>query len=77
MKVRKAAAIIVIFIGLMTCVAGLVSWIVGAHFPLNLTVTIILGVVLLMVGVLVIITEMFESWLNRGQAAIVDGLQAG
>jgi len=29
------------------------------------------------VGVLIFILEMFESWLSNSQAALVDGLQAG
>jgi len=77
LKARKAVAVIIILLGLMTCVVGLSSWIVGAHSTLNLTVMIILGVLLIVVGILVFITEMFESWLSHGQAALVDGLQAG
>lgn len=35
------------------------------------------GVVLLVIGVLLLITELLENWLTKGQAALVDGLQAG
>ena len=77
MKVRNIAAIILVFFGLATIVIGLYSWNAGAHSPLNLTVTIILGVLMLVAGVLMFITEMFESWLSHSQAALVDGLQAG
>jgi hypothetical protein len=31
----------------------------------------------LVAGILIFITEMLESWLSHGQAALVDGLQAG
>jgi myo-inositol-1(or 4)-monophosphatase len=35
------------------------------------------GAILLVVGLLLLITELMESWLSKGQAALVDGLQAG
>jgi ABC-type transport system involved in cytochrome c biogenesis permease subunit len=77
MKVRKMVSVILVLLGLVILIGNLVSWIVGAHFPLNSTLEMILGVLLLLVGVLIFITEMFESWLSHGQAALVDGLQAG
>lgn len=36
-----------------------------------------LGVLMLVVGAVLLITELMESWLTRGQSALVDGLQAG
>ena len=77
LKIRKAIAITLVLIGSLTCIAGLLSWVVAATSPFNSIVIIILGMVILVVGILVIVTEMFESWLNRSQAALVDGLQAG
>ena len=77
MKMQKAIAFTIIPIGLLTLIAGLFSWIVGAFSPFNSTMIIILGVLLLVVGMSVLIREMFESWLSRSQAALVDGLQAG
>jgi len=77
MKVRKMVSVILVLLGLVILIGNLVSWIVGIHFPLNSTLEMILGVLLLLVGVLIFITEMFESWLSHGQAALVDGLQAG
>ncbi len=35
------------------------------------------GAVLLVVGLLLLVTELLERWLIKGQAALVDGLQAG
>lgn len=35
------------------------------------------GILLLVIGVLLLITELMENWLTKGQAALVDGLQAG
>lgn len=74
---RKMVSVILVLLGLVILIGNLVSWIVGIHFPLNSTLEMILGVLLLLVGVLIFITEMFESWLSHGQAALVDGLQAG
>ena len=37
----------------------------------------VVGVVLLGVGLLLLVTELVENWLSKGQAALVDGLQAG
>jgi len=35
------------------------------------------GAILLVVGLLLLITDLMENWLTKGQAALVDGLQAG
>jgi hypothetical protein len=48
-----------------------------AHYSLNWTITGSTGAVLLVVGALILITELMEVWLSRGQTALVDGLQAG
>jgi len=77
LKLRKAVAIILVLTGLLTFVAGLSSWIVNANSPFSSTVMIIFGVLLLALGIIVMIIERLESWLSHGQAALVDGLQAG
>lgn len=46
-------------------------------FSLDWPVTGGAGAILLVVGVLILITELMEVWLTRGQTALVDGLQAG
>jgi uncharacterized membrane protein len=35
------------------------------------------GAVVFIIGLLLLITELMENWLSKGQAALVDGLQAG
>ena len=77
LKVRKAIAIVLILLGLATCLSGLTLWTISAYSPFGSSVIIILGVLFLVVGILIFITEMFESWLSHSQAALVDGLQAG
>ena len=74
---RKVIAVVLILLGLVMCVASISIWIISVHPPLGLSVTIILGVLLLVAGILIFITEVLESWLSHGQAALVDGLQAG
>jgi uncharacterized membrane protein YidH (DUF202 family) len=77
LKWREAIAVVLILLGLATCVGGLVLWIISARSLFDSSVTMILGILFLAVGILIFITEMFESWLSHGQAALVDGLQAG
>jgi hypothetical protein len=49
------------------------------HFVLPVSSVLAVGVAVLflVVGLIVLVTELFEGWLNRSQAALVDGLQAG
>jgi hypothetical protein len=43
----------------------------------NVPILAAAGALLLVIGVLLLITELMENWLTKGQAALVDGLQAG
>ena len=43
----------------------------------NVPVWAVAGAILLIIGLLLLITELLENWLTKGQAALVDGLQAG
>ena len=56
---------------------GLGSWLLGMTLPVNPTTIVILGAAALVVGLIMFVTELFESWLSHGQSALVDGLQAG
>jgi len=46
---------------------SLLAWL----FPLAV------GTLLCLAGLVLLITELLEAWLSRGQKALVDGLQAG
>jgi len=70
-------SIILVSVGLLMLAAGLGSWLLGMTLPVNSTAIVILGTVALVVGLIMFVTELFESWLSRGQSALVDGLQAG
>jgi len=45
--------------------------------PLTWTILATIGSILFLIGVGLLIMELMESWLSRGQRALVDGLQAG
>jgi hypothetical protein len=47
------------------------------HYALFVPVLGAAGALLLVIGVLLLITELMEDWLSKGQTALVDGLQAG
>jgi polyferredoxin len=77
MNMRRVVSMILVFLGLTILIGNFVFWIATSRSPLNPTLAIILGTLLLVAGALILITEMLESWLSHGQAALVDGLQAG
>jgi hypothetical protein len=71
-------------LGLVLAICGLSM--VGAslsaamlHYtlPSSNVVVAAFALVLLVIGLIIVLTEVFEKWLTRSQAALVDGLQAG
>jgi hypothetical protein len=70
-------SIILVSVGLLMLATGLGSWLLGMTLPVNSTTIVILGTAALVVGLIMFVTELFESWLSHGQSALVDGLQAG
>ncbi len=56
---------------------AIMVWIFSPGSPLNPTALAAGGVVFLIVGVLILVADLFETLLSRGQTALVDGLQAG
>jgi len=53
------------------------QWLSSLVFTFDDTVLMICGVVLVIVGILIFIADLFETLLSHGQTALVDGLQAG
>jgi hypothetical protein len=49
------------------------------HYAVYASVPILgtAGGLMLIVGLLLLITDVMENWLSKGQTALVDGLQAG
>jgi predicted membrane channel-forming protein YqfA (hemolysin III family) len=77
MRKRLVIASCVFFIGLILTASFAIASMIHVALPVSNSLVAGVGVVLLIIGVLVFVTEVFESLLTRGQTALVDGLQAG
>jgi len=69
-----AAALVVI--GLVL-VAVSVAYMVGGAPMLEWALPMAGGAIVFVVGLVLFITDLLETWLSKGQSALVDGLQAG
>ena len=76
MKGRKVIALIMIFAGILVVVVSAFSMVAGASM-LNWLIPLGVGAFLIIAGFVLLITELLETWLSKGQRALVDGLQAG
>jgi uncharacterized membrane protein len=76
LRPRVIFSVIMIFVGLVLVVFSIAFMMAHAP-PLNWIVLASLGVLLIAAGVVLLITDLMETWLTRGQSALVDGLQAG
>lgn len=77
MRARGITALIMIGLGVVLIATALVSVLTRyTHFP---SVPLLggAGAVLVVIGLLLFLTELLETWLSKGQTALVDGLQAG
>jgi hypothetical protein len=77
LRLRGIVALFTVAAGIIMLAFSILS--LAFHYAAfgNAPVDAIAGAILLVVGVLLLITELMESWLSKGQAALVDGLQAG
>jgi hypothetical protein len=69
-------AFIMIVAGLLLVVVSVLAMMAAAP-TLNRFVPIAIGAGLFVMGFVLLVTELMEAWLTRGQRALVDGLQAG
>jgi len=69
-------AVIMVFSGILLDVFFLLLMVQGASL-LNWVIPVAVGVLLCVAGFVLLIMELLETWLSRGQKALVDGLQAG
>jgi len=69
-------SIVMIFTGILFTVVSVLSMIEGASM-LNWAIPLVVGALLCVAGFVLLIMELLETWLSRGQKALVDGLQAG
>jgi len=65
-----------IFAGILVVVVSAFSMVAGASM-LNWLIPLGVGAFLIIAGFVLLITELLETWLSKGQRALVDGLQAG
>lgn len=77
LRTRGILAIALIVLGIFNIALAIGSMI--THFGSYASAPVIAGAgtLLLIIGVLLLITELMENWLSKGQTALVDGLQAG
>jgi hypothetical protein len=66
-----------VVLGIVLVAFSIGSYVFHSSSVLNVTLFGVGGVVLLVVGLLLAITELMETWMSRGQTALVDGLQTG
>ena len=76
MKSRRIVAIVMISLGVVLFAVFGLEIMVGGPM-VDWIVPLAMGVILFVVGIALFVTELFETWLSRGQRALVDGLQAG
>ena len=67
----------ILVIGLIMIASSMIAFISHLALPLVNALVGGIGVLFLIAGLLVLIAEILESFLSRGQVALVDGLQAG
>jgi hypothetical protein len=77
MRARRLVGLSLIGLGLVLIAAALSAGILHHTLPIGTGSLAVLAVLLLVIGLIVLITELLEGWLSRSQAALVDGLQAG
>jgi len=56
---------------------GVFQWLFSSAVTFDDTVLMVCGAVLVIVGILMFLADLFETFLSHGQTALVDGLQAG
>jgi type IV secretory pathway VirB3-like protein len=77
MRPRKLLGLCLTTLGPATVAVPVGSAVFHVVLPVNSILVAAVAVLFLLVGLIVLVTELFEIWLNRSQAALVDELQAG
>ena len=77
MRMRFLIASCILAIGVTLIVSSVIGSILRDTRPLGNSLVGGIGVLLLIIGLIVLITEILESFLSREQTMLVDGLQAG
>jgi len=77
MQTRKTLGLCLTILGLVLVVASLSAVFLHYSIPGSNGLAGIVGALILIIGLIILITEMLERLLSRSQSALVDGLQAG
>jgi hypothetical protein len=77
LRTRGVVAIVLVALGIS--LIGLAIGSMLSHYAAYVSVPILAtaGALMLIIGLLLLITELMENRLSKGQTALVDGLQAG
>jgi len=76
LRARVVIAVIMIFTGVVVVIAS-VQFMLGGGAVFSWIIPLVVGVLLCVAGFVLMLMELLETWLGRGQKALVDGLQAG
>ncbi|HKM75939.1 MAG TPA: hypothetical protein VJZ32_05940 [Candidatus Bathyarchaeia archaeon] len=74
---RKVLSAILSMFGVLLILWGVFQWLFSSAVKFDDMILMICGTVLVIVGILLFIADLFEAFLSHGQTALVDGLQAG
>ena len=77
MRTRKLLGLFLATLGLVLPAASLSVAVLYYNLGIGSGVVAAMGILFFVLGVEVLITDILEVWLSGGQAALVDGLQAG
>ena len=77
MRRRRLIGLILTTLGLVLFATSLSAAVLRYDLRISRGVVAAISILFLVLGVVVLIVDILEVWLSRGQAALVDGLQAG
>jgi len=77
LKKRRGLSGVLCGLGVVLVVWGVFQWLFSSAVTFDDTVLMVCGAVLVIVGILMFLADLFETFLSHGQTALVDGLQAG
>ncbi len=77
MRAKMLLGLALFVCGLLMMIGSLGAAMLRYALPTDNFIIAAFAVVLLVIGLIIVLTEVLERWLTRSQTALVDGLQAG
>ena len=77
MKKQRVLSVILVIFGAVLVSWSVSRWFSNSAFGIDGTVLMVCGLGFVVVGILIFVADLFETFLSHGQTALVDGLQAG